>query len=124
MRKILNIRFFRSRGVKDDHGEPGLNAIPAHTHPSGLGSGHHQGPQDDEKSLSDCQEDDRLVIRRIQCASHLRRRLLEMGLNPGAAIRIVKYAPLKDPLECEIKGYHLALRVSEARAIFVTPLIT
>ncbi len=72
-----------------------------------------------EKLLSDCKEGDRVVIRRLVGGGPLRRRLLEMGLTPGTEVRVVKYAPLRDPMECELKGYHIALRVSEALWIVV-----
>lgn len=82
-------------------------------------------PQKDcEKPLCECRQGERIVVRRITGAGPLRRRLLEMGLNPGTSIRVVKYAPLKDPLECEIKGYHIALRVSEAGAVIVAALVS
>ena len=47
-------------------------------------------------------------------------RLMEMGLVPGAPVRIVKAAPLGDPIQVCIHNYHLALRRTEARAIEVT----
>jgi ferrous iron transport protein A len=50
------------------------------------------------------------------------RRLMEMGIVPGATISVVRAAPLGDPLQVEISGSHLALRRTEARAISVTPL--
>lgn len=46
-------------------------------------------------------------------------RLLEMGVVPGAPVCVVKSAPLGDPLEVRVRGYHLALRRSEAQAILV-----
>jgi len=49
----------------------------------------------------------------------LRRRVLEMGLTKGTEIYVEKYAPLKDPLELIIKGYHISLRVEEAANITV-----
>ena len=49
----------------------------------------------------------------------LRRRILEMGLINGAEIYVEKYAPLKDPLELILKGYHISLRVEEAAQITV-----
>jgi Fe2+ transport system protein FeoA len=49
----------------------------------------------------------------------LRRRILEMGILKGSEIYIEKYAPLKDPLELIVKGYHLSLRVEEAAQITV-----
>ncbi len=47
------------------------------------------------------------------------RRLMEMGVVPGAPVRVVKAAPLGDPIEVRIRGYHLALRRAEARTIQV-----
>ena len=47
------------------------------------------------------------------------RRLMEMGVVPGAPVRVIKAAPLGDPLEVRVRNYHLALRRSEARTISV-----
>ena len=47
------------------------------------------------------------------------RRLMEMGIIPGVSIRLVKEAPLGDPIEIEARGYHLAIRRSEAELIEV-----
>ncbi len=52
--------------------------------------------------------------------SLLRRRLLEMGLLKGVDVYVEKYAPLKDPIELSVKGYHVSLRVEEAANITVT----
>jgi ferrous iron transport protein A len=49
------------------------------------------------------------------------RRLLEMGVVPGAPVRIVKTAPLGDPIEVSVRDCHLALRLSEAATIAVQP---
>ena len=46
-------------------------------------------------------------------------RLMEMGLLPGTAIKLVRYAPLGDPLEIVARGYHLTLRRAEAAGIVV-----
>jgi Fur family ferric uptake transcriptional regulator len=59
------------------------------------------------------------TIVRVSGESHLRRRLLEMGINRGTRIYVEKYAPLKDPLELVVKGYHISLRVEEAANILV-----
>ena len=48
-----------------------------------------------------------------------RRRLLEMGFLRGTQIYVEKYAPLKDPIELILKGYHVSLRVEEAADIQV-----
>ena len=46
-------------------------------------------------------------------------RLMEMGVVPGVPLRVVKAAPLGDPIQICVHGYHLALRRSEARSIRV-----
>ncbi len=46
-----------------------------------------------------------------------------MGLTKGTEIYVEKYAPLKDPLELIIKGYHISLRVEEAANITVDGLM-
>lgn len=48
------------------------------------------------------------------------RRLMEMGVVPGAPVRVIKSAPLGGPLEIWVRGYHLALRVAEAQTITVS----
>lgn len=45
--------------------------------------------------------------------------LMEMGLTAGTPIRLVKFAPLGDPLQVCVRGYHLSLRRSEAKSIVV-----
>jgi Fur family ferric uptake transcriptional regulator len=59
------------------------------------------------------------VIKRVAGETNLRRRLLEMGINRGTTIYVEKYAPLRDPIELVVKGYHISLRVMEAASIFV-----
>ena len=48
------------------------------------------------------------------------KRLMEMGIVPGAPVSVVRVAPLGDPIEVRVRNYHLALRRSEARTISVT----
>ena len=48
-------------------------------------------------------------------------RLLEMGLTPGVAVRVVGKAPFGDPLELEVRGYRLSIRRAEAARIAVGP---
>ena len=44
-------------------------------------------------------------------------RLLEMGLTDGESIKSLGAAPLGDPLEFEVRGYRISLRISEARRV-------
>ncbi|MCC6748713.1 MAG: ferrous iron transport protein B [Deltaproteobacteria bacterium] len=50
-----------------------------------------------------------------------RRRLLELGLAPGAKVRVVRAAPLGDPIEIEVRGFRLVLRRAEAAEIALGP---
>lgn len=59
------------------------------------------------------------TISRINGASALRRRFIEMGIVKGETILIERHAPLGDPIEYFVKGYHLALRREEAAQIEV-----
>ncbi|HEX5138849.1 MAG TPA: ferrous iron transport protein A [Planctomycetota bacterium] len=63
----------------------------------------------------------RAVVRVVAAENGARRRLLEMGFVPGTALRVVRLAPLGDPMEIELHGYHVSLRRSEARTILVEP---
>ena len=62
------------------------------------------------------------IITRIGGTSALRRRFVEMGIVRGETILIERHAPLGDPVEYFIKGYHLALRKEEAAYIEVSLL--
>jgi Fe2+ transport system protein FeoA len=64
----------------------------------------------------------RASITRVNGGSTLRRRFVEMGIIKGETILIERNAPLGDPVEYFIKGYHLALRKEEAAQIEVTLL--
>lgn len=48
-------------------------------------------------------------------------RLLEMGLTDGETIKALGAAPLGDPLEFEVRGYRISLRINEARRIRLSP---
>ena len=55
----------------------------------------------------------------VRGSGALARRLMEMGFVPGAPVRVIKAAPLGDPLEVRVRNYHLALRRSEAQTVSV-----
>jgi ferrous iron transport protein A len=52
----------------------------------------------------------------------MKRRLMDMGVIPGEAVRVEKVAPLGDPIEVTIKSYSLSLRKKEAEGIAVEVL--
>lgn len=57
------------------------------------------------------------VVDRIVGGGALRRRLLELGVLRGAAIRVVRIAPLGDPIELEVRGASLSIRHYDAHSI-------
>ncbi len=64
----------------------------------------------------------RATITKINGITALRRRFIEMGIVKGETILIERQAPLGDPIEYFLKGYHLALRKEEAAHIEVVVL--
>ena len=70
-------------------------------------------------TLRDLREGDRADIKAIRGEGAFKRRLLEMGFMPGTTVLIKKYAPLRDPIELVIKGYHVSLRRKEAQQVLV-----
>ena len=70
-------------------------------------------------NLSEVREGQTATVVRVGGDGPFRRRLLEMGFLRGTEVYVEKYAPLKDPIELILKGYHVSLRVDEAARIEV-----
>ena len=64
----------------------------------------------------------RAVVTAIHVPPEHRGRLLEMGLLVGTNVELIRFAPLGDPVEIKVRGYHLSLRKHEAEKILVRPL--
>lgn len=56
---------------------------------------------------------------RVEAEEAIRRRLLEMGFVRGERVEVKKLAPLGDPMELTVKGYHLTLRRIESACIYI-----
>ena len=63
------------------------------------------------------------VVREFPKAGAAFLRLREMGLVAGTRVTLVRTAPLGDPLEIKVRGYHLTLRKSEAEHVLVDPAV-
>lgn len=59
------------------------------------------------------------TVAEIRIPAEHRGRLLEMGLLVGTPVELVRFAPLGDPVEIKVRGYHLTLRKHEAEQILV-----
>lgn len=55
----------------------------------------------------------------IGVSGPIKRRIMDMGVTPGTIIKVIKVAPLGDPIEVNIRGYELSLRKDEAAQIVV-----
>lgn len=72
------------------------------------------------KTLNELHEGETAVIVKVHGKSEFRKRILEMGFVAGSKITIIKKAPLHDPIEYELMGYHVSLRRQESKLIEVT----
>ncbi len=70
-------------------------------------------------TLYDLNQGERGIITKVMGRGAFRKRILEMGFIPGKQVRVVKKAPLRDPIEYTILGYNVSLRNSEAQLIEV-----
>ncbi|HLP06709.1 MAG TPA: FeoA family protein [Opitutaceae bacterium] len=70
-------------------------------------------------TLSDLAPGTLAVIRRIPSGGGVFLRLREMGVLPGTNVKLLRVAPLGDPLEIQVRGYNLSVRRAEAAAIEV-----
>jgi ferrous iron transport protein A len=59
------------------------------------------------------------TVTEIKVPAESRPRLMEMGLLVGTPVELVRFAPLGDPIEIKVRGYHLTLRKHEAEQIWV-----
>jgi Fe2+ transport system protein FeoA len=73
----------------------------------------------DELSLARLPVGTQARVIAVNGSGAIARRLMEMGVVPGAPVRVIKHAPLGDPIEIRVRGYHLALRLAEAQTISV-----
>ena len=62
------------------------------------------------------------TVVQLRAKGAIRQRLLEMGFIRGATLKVEKLAPLGDPMELVLKGYHLSLRRGEGACILVQPI--
>ncbi|MEE0800046.1 MAG: ferrous iron transport protein B [Gemmiger sp.] len=68
-------------------------------------------------TLAELQVGQDALIERVGGTGELRHHLLDMGLTPGTEVTLRKVAPMGDPIEVELRGYELTLRLDDARKI-------
>jgi len=71
------------------------------------------------KRLHDLKPGTKAIVLDVEGDITLRQKLLGMGLTKGAEVKVVRNAPLRDPMEIEVRGYYLSLRKIEAEKVIV-----
>ena len=74
------------------------------------------------RALRELKPGEKGKVIKISGTGALHRRILDMGIVKGSEIVMERVAPLGDPIEIKIKGYHLSLRKDEAANIYVDPV--
>ncbi|GAB4136033.1 MAG: ferrous iron transport protein A [Ignavibacteriales bacterium] len=72
--------------------------------------------------LSKIKIGDKVEVVKMNSDGEIRYRLLDMGLIKGVKLKIIRVAPLGDPIEVEMSGFNLTLRLNEAESILVKPV--
>lgn len=73
-------------------------------------------------TLKELKADESAVITSVGGSGALRQHFLDMGVIPGAEVTVVKFAPMGDPMELQIHGYELTLRLADAEQIEIEPI--
>lgn len=71
------------------------------------------------KTVDDLKINEQGTVVSIGSTGALRRRIIDMGITPGAIVIKRKTAPFGDPIEINVRGYELSIRRSEAKEIIV-----
>jgi DtxR family Mn-dependent transcriptional regulator len=113
---------------EDQEGDGPLEDGPeGKTAPRGPGRGRGGGPRRGPhgpvgETLAQQRPGFRGRVLRVGGWGPVRRRLMEMGVTAGADVEFERVAPLGDPLEIKVRGYHLSLRRAEAEQVWVEPI--
>jgi DtxR family Mn-dependent transcriptional regulator len=71
-------------------------------------------------TLKDLKPGERGRIERMSGANAIKRRIRDMGVTTGSVVEVIRIAPMGDPIDVKVRGYHLSLRKEEADDILVT----
>lgn len=76
-------------------------------------------PEKTYTRLSDLMVGTKAIIKKIVSSGSIKKRILEMGLTVGTTVEVKGVAPMGDPIDVLVKGYHLSLRKKEASLVLV-----
>ena len=66
------------------------------------------------KTLKELRIGESGIIEHMKVSGALKRRFMDMGITKGTEVKVIKIAPLGDPIEIEIRGYNLSVRKEDA----------
>ena len=72
-----------------------------------------------KKTLDELVVGQECIVVKVEGEGKFRQRIFDMGITPGAKIKLKKVAPLGDPLDVVVRGYSLSLRRAEAKTVTV-----
>ena len=72
--------------------------------------------------LKDLKPGQKGKVLKVNARGETNKRIVEMGVTPGAVVEVERVAPLGDPIDIKVKGYHLSLRKEEADGIEIEVL--
>lgn len=75
--------------------------------------------QSNKNTLANLPIGESALVSFVEGDSPVSKRLMEMGIVPGVSVKVVKTAPLGCPLQISVRGYHLAIRRTEAETISI-----
>ncbi len=79
------------------------------------------GKEDKQMTLKELEIGKSAIVTVVGGEGALRQHFLDMGVIPGAKVKVIKLAPMGDPMELRIHGYELTLRLADAAQIQVEP---
>ena len=74
--------------------------------------------------LEDMKCGDTATVVTVSGSGQLRKRVLDLGLTRGTEVKMIRIAPLGDPVEIELRGYRLTVRKTEASVIELENLVS
>lgn len=72
-------------------------------------------------TLDNMKPGSKCLIKKLITRDKLGQRLMDMGMYPGLRLKVIRNAPLEDPMEVDLEGYHVSLRHEEAKFVEVEP---
>ena len=70
-------------------------------------------------TLRDAQVGQTVKVLKLQGTGPVKRRIMDMGITKGQVIKVIRVAPLGDPMEITVRGYELSVRKADAEMIEV-----